>query len=138
MKNGNLRWLFTVSQASLMELVRGPGPQLNTPTLLTWKRRRRRRIEHPLKLSLGLYRVSHMDKEDFKEPLWYITFFGIRHFCPSFLCWKHAIAYNWKKKFFWNFWWFSSFFKFSIKSKFEKWTKSWGAFQKVELAIVAL
>lgn len=35
MKYGSLRCLFTASQAELMELVRGPGPQLKTPTLLT-------------------------------------------------------------------------------------------------------
>jgi hypothetical protein len=35
MKYGSLRCLFTLSQAELMVLVMGPGPQLNTPTLLT-------------------------------------------------------------------------------------------------------
>jgi hypothetical protein len=38
MKYGNFLCLLTTSQALLMEPVKGPGPQLNTPTLLTYKK----------------------------------------------------------------------------------------------------
>jgi hypothetical protein len=37
MKYGNFLCLLTTSQALLIELVKGPGPQLNTPTLLTYE-----------------------------------------------------------------------------------------------------
>ena len=47
-KYGNLRPLFTSSQAAMMLFVKGRGPQLKTPILLTWKQITNLPVKFPL------------------------------------------------------------------------------------------